>query len=64
VTDRINDHKADFSRDYLKIKDLALQNKQVEAIAEWQKETIAKTYIKVNGEYRTCDFTNNWLKNQ
>ncbi|WP_391593291.1 peptidylprolyl isomerase [Winogradskyella sp.] len=64
VTDRINDHKADFSRDYLKIKELALQDKQIEAIAKWQKETIAKTYIKINGEYKNCDFQNNWLKKQ
>lgn len=64
VTDRIDDHKADFARDYLKIKDLALQDKQVEAIGKWQKKTITETYIKINGEYRDCDFQNNWLKNQ
>lgn len=64
VTDRIDDHEADFAKDYLKIKELALQDKQVEAIAKWQKKTISETYIKVNGEYRNCDFQNNWLKNQ
>lgn len=64
VTDRIDDHKADFARDYLKIKELALQDKQVEAIAKWQKKTISETYIKINGEYKDCDFQNNWLKNQ
>ena len=62
VTDRIDDHKADFARDYLKIKELALQDKQVEAIAKWQKETIKETYIKINGEYRDCEFQSNWLK--
>lgn len=64
VTDRIDDHEADFAKDYLKIKELALQDKQVEAIAKWQKETIAETYIKINGEYRDCNFQSNWLKNQ
>jgi peptidyl-prolyl cis-trans isomerase SurA len=64
VTDRIDDHKADFAKDYLKIKALALQDKQVEAIAEWQKKTITDTYIKINGDYRDCDFQSNWLKNQ
>lgn len=62
VTDRIDDHKADFSRDYLKIKELALQDKQIKAIEKWQKESIAETYIKINGEYRDCDFQSNWLK--
>jgi len=64
VTDRINDHKADYSRDYLKIKELALQDKQIKAIEKWQKETIAETYIKINGEYRDCDYQSNWLKTQ
>ena len=64
VTDRIDDHKADFSRDYLKIKELALQDKQIKAIEKWQKESIAETYIKINGEYRDCDFQSNWLKTQ
>lgn len=64
VTDRIDDHEADFARDYLKIKELALQDKQIKAIEKWQKVTIAETYIKINGEYRDCDFESNWLKTQ
>jgi peptidyl-prolyl cis-trans isomerase SurA len=64
VTDRIDDHDADFAKDYLKIKDLALQDKQIKAIEKWQRETIAETYIKINGEYRDCEFQSNWLKNQ
>lgn len=64
VTDRIDDHEADFSRDYLKIKELALQDKQIKAIEKWQEQTIIDTYIKVNGEYKDCDFQSNWLKNQ
>ncbi|WP_299128476.1 peptidylprolyl isomerase [uncultured Winogradskyella sp.] len=64
VSDRIDDHKADFARDYLKIKELALQDKQVKAIEKWQKETISATYIKINGEYRDCDYESDWLKTQ
>ncbi|WP_179316834.1 peptidylprolyl isomerase [Winogradskyella undariae] len=62
VTDRLDDHKADFAKDYLKIKNLALQDKQVQEIAKWQKKTIVDTYIKINGEYKDCDFQSNWLK--
>ncbi|WP_340155830.1 peptidylprolyl isomerase [uncultured Winogradskyella sp.] len=62
VTDRIDDHEADFAKDYLKIKNLALQDKQIKAVEKWQKETISETYIKINGEYRDCDFQSNWLK--
>ena len=64
VTDRINDHKADFAKDYLKIKKLALQDKHFDAITKWQKETIESTFVKINGEYRYCEFTGNWLKNR
>lgn len=62
VTNRINEHNADYAKDYLKIKDLALKEKQINAIAKWSEEKIKETYIKINGEYRDCAFTNNWLK--
>lgn len=64
VSERIDEHEADFARDYLKIKRLALQNKHFEALGKWQKETIESTYIKINGEYRACEFSSNWLKNK
>ncbi|WP_442788046.1 peptidylprolyl isomerase [Flavobacterium sp. SUN052] len=62
VTNKIEDHIADFSKDYTKIKDLALKEKQINAIAKWSEQKIKETYIKINGEYRDCVFTNNWLK--
>ena len=62
VTNRIDEHAADYAKDYSKIKDLALKSKQITAIAKWSEEKIKETYIKIIGEYRDCDFTNNWLK--
>ncbi|TRX40152.1 peptidylprolyl isomerase [Flavobacterium restrictum] len=62
VTNRINEHTADYAKDYIKIKDLALKEKQIKAIAKWFDEKIKETYIKIVGEYRDCSFTNNWLK--
>lgn len=62
VTNRINEHVADYATDYLKIKELALKEKQIKAVGKWFDEKINETYIKVLGEYRDCDFTNNWLK--
>lgn len=62
VTQRIDEHEADFAKDYLKIKALALQEKQLNAISDWQEEKIMDTYIKINGELRSCDFNSNWLK--
>ncbi len=62
ITDKKEEHVAEYGKDFLKIKDLATNNKQIEVIGEWQKEKIKDTYIKINGEYRDCEFTNNWLK--
>ncbi|MBA0884331.1 peptidylprolyl isomerase [Flavobacterium undicola] len=62
VTNRINEHTADYAKDYVKIKELALKEKQIKAIAKWFDEKIKETYIKIIGEYRDCNFTNNWLK--
>lgn len=62
VTNRYDEHEADFARDYLKIQELALRDKQFKAIREWIGEHIEETYISVNPGYRECDFANNWLK--
>ncbi|MBC2840027.1 peptidylprolyl isomerase [Robiginitalea sp. SC105] len=62
VTNRYDEHQADFARDYLKIQELALRDKQYKAITEWIAERIEDTYISVNETYRDCDFSNNWLK--
>jgi len=62
ITDRINEHEADFARDYLKIKELALNEKKIKAIEKWQKEKIMDTYIKIGSSYNDCDFSGNWLK--
>ncbi|NJW53991.1 peptidylprolyl isomerase [Salinimicrobium oceani] len=62
VTNRYPEHKANYAQDYNKIKELALRDKQLKAIEKWQKEKIGETYIKVNGEYRDCEYSSNWLK--
>ncbi|WP_026710218.1 peptidylprolyl isomerase [Flavobacterium filum] len=62
VSNRVDSHTADYARDYIKIKDLALKEKQFDEIGKWSNEKIMETYIRINGEYRDCEFTNNWLK--
>ncbi len=64
VTDRINEHEADFAKDYLKIKNLTEQDKQFKAIEKWVDEKVMDTYININGTYRNCDFESNWLKKE
>ena len=62
VTQRTDEHEAEFAKDYLKIKALALQEKQLNTISDWQEEKIMDTYIKINGDLRSCDFNSNWFK--
>lgn len=62
VTNRVDEHEANFAIDYIKIKELTLREKQIKAIEKWQKEKIMDTFIKLNGEYRDCEFNSNWLK--
>ncbi|WP_285656881.1 peptidylprolyl isomerase [Allomuricauda sp. NBRC 101325] len=62
ISNRYDEHKADFAKDYLKIQELALREKQFKAIKEWMDEHIEDTYIHVNEYNRSCDFANNWVK--
>ena len=62
VSNRFDEHKADYSTDYVKIKALALKEKQLNAIKEWMQEKIENTYIYLNKANRNCEFTNNWQK--
>lgn len=62
VTKRFEEHPADYVKDYEKIKELALKEKQIKAIQEWQEKKIGETYISVNRDYGDCDFSNNWQK--
>ncbi len=64
VLNRYDEHIADYAQDYLKIQELALRKKQIDAIRKWQNEKITDTYVKINGEYRDCEYSGNWLKKE
>ena len=62
VSNRFDEHTADFSIDYIKIKELALKKKKLDAVQKWMKEKITSTYININRDYRSCETKYNWLK--
>ena len=62
VTNRYDEHVADFAKDYLKIQQLAKTEKQYKAIKKWMDKHITDTYISVNEANHDCDFANNWVK--
>ncbi len=62
VSKRFEEHLANFSKDFAKIKDLALKDKQLKAVKKWLKFKIDQTFINVNKSFRSCNFSNNWNK--
>ena len=47
---------------YEKIQQLTLQKKQEETVDKWAKDKIKDTYIKINEDFKKCEFKNNWKK--
>jgi peptidyl-prolyl cis-trans isomerase SurA len=62
VTNRYDEHEANFAQDYIKIQELALRDKQFNTIREWLNDHIADTYVSVGVENRDCEFANKWVK--
>lgn len=55
-------HKATFEADYSKIKNAALADKQNAVTMKWTIEKKKNTYIKIDDEYKSCQFQNSWVK--
>ena len=62
VSKRFEEHVANFSKDFPKIKELALKDKQLKTVKKWLKSKIDETFVNVNKSFRSCSFTNNWTK--
>ena len=62
VSKRFEEHVADFSKDFTKIKDLALKDKQLKTVKKWLRIKIDETFVNVNKLFRDCTFSNNWIK--
>ena len=62
VSKRFEEHVADFSKDFTKIKDLALKDKQLKTVKKWLRLKIEETFVNVNKTFRDCNFSNNWIK--
>jgi peptidyl-prolyl cis-trans isomerase SurA len=62
VTNRFEEHLADYSKDFVKIKELALKEKQIKTIKNWMTEKISMTYVSLNKDFNNCIFSNNWSK--
>ena len=64
VANRYEEHKADFRKDYTRIKELALKEKKLKEVQKWMREKIEETYVSLNRDFKSCFFTNNWRKEE
>lgn len=62
LKEKIEGHTADYVKDYVKIQNLALAKKNQELIDKWINEKIMDTYIKVDDQYKNCNFKVNFDK--
>ena len=53
---RIDGHKATVTDDFQVLKEVVLNKRRSEAIHEWVVNKIKNTYVRLNENYRDCDF--------
>jgi len=63
LLERIAPHQADFSKDFQKIKQMALAEKKGKVSEQWVKDHITEAYIRIGKKYNGCDFKNPWRVN-
>lgn len=62
VTSKIPQHTINLKDDYDKIYNSALESAKTKTILEWANRRIPKTYIRIDDEYKGCNFKMNWIK--
>jgi peptidyl-prolyl cis-trans isomerase SurA len=61
----IPSHKATLEEDYLRLEQIALQEKQQKVFQQWLNTKIESMYVYISPEYRGGEFLNkNWVKKQ
>ena len=63
LVDVIPSHKATLEDDYLRLEQMALEQKQQKVFEKWLDEKINAMYVYIAPEYRDGEFRNkNWVK--
>lgn len=59
----VKEHKANLKDDYLTLQRAALEDKNSRLIDEWVKDKVQSVYIKIDDEYKDCNFNVKcWIK--
>lgn len=63
LKNRVEQHVANVSDDYLILKDIVEAKKQQEILKKWLQDKIKATYVYIDKDWRNCDFQySGWLK--
>ena len=59
----VKEHKANMKDDYLTLQRYALEDKNSKLIDEWVKDKVRGVYVKIDDEYKDCNFNiDSWIK--
>ena len=59
----VKEHKANMKDDYLTLQRYALEDKNSKLIDEWVKDKVRGVYVKIDDEYKDCNFNVKcWIK--
>jgi len=61
LMNRTEPHIANLNDDYALIKRAAENQKKEDALKNWASKKISGAYINIDGEYRNCEFRNEWI---
>lgn len=63
LKNKIVGHRATMADDYQTLQAIVLNKKREDTLRDWIKEKIKNTYVRINDEYRNCDFEfEGWVK--
>lgn len=63
LKNRVEGHKATITEDYQILKDVVLNKRREEALHEWVVNKIKNVYVRVNDQYKNCNFEyQGWIK--
>lgn len=59
---RTDPHQANLTDDYSQLQELAKTDKQNRTIRDWMNKRIEKAFVRLNAEFKNCDFEGDWMK--
>ena len=61
LMERTTPHRANLEDDYALIKRAAENDKKMKMVQEWTQAKIKNAYVKIDDDYKNCQFRNDWL---